>query len=35
MTLNCDLCIEEARENFAKAQNDETAKDLLDSAIEY
>ncbi len=35
MTLNCDLGIDEARELFAIKQNDETAKDLLDSAVEY
>jgi hypothetical protein len=35
MTLNCDLGIDEARENFAKTQDDGTAKDLIESAFEY
>jgi hypothetical protein len=35
MTLNCDLGIDEARELFAKEQNEETTKDLIDSAVEY
>lgn len=35
MTLNCDLGIDEARDNFAKVQDDGTAKDLIESAFEY
>jgi hypothetical protein len=35
MTLNCDLGIDEARQNFATHPDDRSAADLLESAVEY
>jgi hypothetical protein len=35
MTLNCDLPLEAARDEFAKSQDDGTARDLIESAFEY
>jgi hypothetical protein len=35
MTLNCDLGIDAARENFAKRPDDETTADLLESTVEH
>jgi hypothetical protein len=35
MTLNCDLGIDEARENFAATPDHHSAADLLESAVEY
>lgn len=35
MTLNCDLHIDEARENFSSNPNDGTAADLMEAVQEY
>lgn len=35
MTLNCDLPLDFAREEFAKLPNDGTARDYVEAAFEY
>lgn len=35
MTLNCDLPIEQAQEEFRESPSDETAAFYLESALEY